>query len=115
MIEDMNARKLGAGTQRGHIHSCKRFTEFLKRSPDTATAERNAPKPIRLCDDGRSRLIAISGKAEDGMTYTIGFGMKNKRQVSTAEKPTAKEALALVDALQRSDEEIKFIRSPHRT
>ena len=25
MIEDMNARKLSAGTQRGHIHSCKRF------------------------------------------------------------------------------------------
>jgi site-specific recombinase XerD len=39
MIEDMNARKLGAGTQRGHIRSCKRFAAFLKRSPDTATAE----------------------------------------------------------------------------
>jgi hypothetical protein len=46
------------------------------------------------------------------MTYTIGFGMRNNRQVSTAEKPTAREALALVDALERSDEEIKFIRSP---
>jgi integrase/recombinase XerD len=39
MIEDMNARKLCAGTQRGHIHSCRRFAAFLKRSPDTATAE----------------------------------------------------------------------------
>jgi len=39
MIEDMNARRLCAGTQRGHIHSCKRFAAFLKRSPDTATAE----------------------------------------------------------------------------
>jgi len=39
MIEDMNARKLCAGTQRGHIRSCKRFASFLKRSPDTATAE----------------------------------------------------------------------------
>jgi hypothetical protein len=29
MIEDMNARKLCAGTQRGHIHSCKRFAVFL--------------------------------------------------------------------------------------
>jgi hypothetical protein len=47
------------------------------------------------------------------MPYVIGYGMRNKREVSTAEKPTAKEALALVDALQRSDEEIKFIRSPH--
>jgi len=39
MIEDMNARKLCAETQRGHIHSCKRFAAFLKRSPDTATFE----------------------------------------------------------------------------
>src|SRR5437016_3772234 len=39
MIEDMNARKLCAGTQRGHIHSCKRFAAFLKRSPETTTRE----------------------------------------------------------------------------
>jgi integrase/recombinase XerD len=39
MIEDMNARKLGTHTQRSHILSCKRFAAFLKRSPDTATAE----------------------------------------------------------------------------
>src|SRR5260370_9750516 len=39
MIEDMTARKLGSHTQRSHISSCKRFAAFLKRSPDTATAE----------------------------------------------------------------------------
>jgi hypothetical protein len=39
MTEDMDARKLCAGTQRGHICSCKRFAAFLKRSPDTATTE----------------------------------------------------------------------------
>jgi site-specific recombinase XerD len=39
MIEDMTARKLCVGTQRGHIRSCKRFAAFLKRSPDTATLE----------------------------------------------------------------------------
>jgi len=37
MIEDMASRKLCAGTQKGHIRSCKRFAAFLKRSPDTAT------------------------------------------------------------------------------
>ena len=42
MIEDMNARKLCAGTQRGHIRSCKRFAAFLKRSPDTATVRRTS-------------------------------------------------------------------------
>ena len=39
MIEDMAARKLDPHTQRSHIYSCKRFAAWLKRSPDTATAE----------------------------------------------------------------------------
>jgi hypothetical protein len=39
MIEDMNARKLCAHTQRSHIYSCKRLAAFLKRSPETATCE----------------------------------------------------------------------------
>ena len=42
MIEDMNARKLCAGMQRGHIRSCKRFAAFVHRSPDTATTEVSA-------------------------------------------------------------------------
>src|SRR4029077_4174128 len=39
MIEDMNARKLGAHSQKSHIDSCKRLAAFLKRSPETATAD----------------------------------------------------------------------------
>jgi hypothetical protein len=39
MIEDMTARKLNPHTQRSHIYSCKRFAVWLKRLPDTATAE----------------------------------------------------------------------------
>jgi Phage integrase, N-terminal SAM-like domain len=39
MIEDMAARKLNPNTQRGHIYSCKRIAAWLKRSPDTATAD----------------------------------------------------------------------------
>jgi integrase/recombinase XerD len=39
MIEDMAARKLGPHSQRSHIYSCRRFAAFLKRSPDTATAD----------------------------------------------------------------------------
>jgi len=39
MIEDMTARNLGRHSQRSHIYSCKRFAAFLKRSPDTATAD----------------------------------------------------------------------------
>src|SRR5271169_3415245 len=54
MIEDMNARKLCAGTQRGHIHSCKRFAAFLKRSPDTATAEDIRLFQLHLAETGVS-------------------------------------------------------------
>ena len=39
MIEDMAARKLGRHSQRSHLYSCKRFAAFLKRSPETATAD----------------------------------------------------------------------------
>src|SRR5712691_11299043 len=54
MIEDMNARKLCAQTQRGHIHSCKRLAEFLKRSPDTATAEDIRLFQLHLAETGMS-------------------------------------------------------------
>jgi integrase/recombinase XerD len=54
MIEDMNARKLCAGTQRGHIHSCKRFAAFLKRSPDTAILEDIRLFQLHLAETGMS-------------------------------------------------------------
>src|SRR5450759_1871406 len=54
MIEDMNARKLSAQTQRGHILSCRRFAAFLKRSPDTATAEDIRRFQVHLADTGMS-------------------------------------------------------------
>jgi integrase/recombinase XerD len=54
MIEDMNARKLSAGTQRGHIHSCKRFSAFLNRSPDTATTEDIRRFQLHLAEAGVS-------------------------------------------------------------
>jgi Phage integrase, N-terminal SAM-like domain len=39
MIEDMNARQLRPHSQRSHIYSCERLAAFLKRSPDTASAD----------------------------------------------------------------------------
>jgi integrase/recombinase XerD len=54
MIEDMSARKLGAGTQRGHIRSCKQFAASLKRSPDSATAEDIRRFQLHLSEAGAS-------------------------------------------------------------
>ena len=54
MIEDMNARKLCAGTQRGHISSCKRFAAFVKRSPHMATLEDIRRFQLHLAETGAS-------------------------------------------------------------
>jgi integrase/recombinase XerD len=54
MIEDMTARKLCAGTQRGHIRACKRFAAFLKRSPDTAICDDIRRFQLYLADTGMS-------------------------------------------------------------
>jgi len=54
MIEDMNARKLGAHSQRSHIYSCRRFAAFLKRSPDTAGPDDVRRFQLHLAETGMS-------------------------------------------------------------
>src|SRR6202165_5558485 len=54
MLEDMSSRKLGAHTQRSHIYSCKRFAAFLRRTPDTATAEDIRLFQLHLAETGMS-------------------------------------------------------------
>jgi integrase/recombinase XerD len=64
MIEDMNARKLCAGTQRGHVRACKRFAAFLQRSPDTATLEDIRRFQLHLAESGVSictRNVIMTG------------------------------------------------------
>jgi len=64
MVEDMNARKLCAGTQRGHIRSCKRFAAFLKRSPGTAAFEDIRRFQLHLAETGVSictRNVIMTG------------------------------------------------------
>src|SRR6266852_1313779 len=52
MIEDMNARKLGSHSQRSHIHSCRRFAAFLKRSPDMAAPDDVRRFQLHLAETG---------------------------------------------------------------
>src|SRR6266404_1819359 len=54
MIEDMKARKLGAHSQKSHIDSCKRLAAFLKRSPETATADDIRRFQLHLAETGMS-------------------------------------------------------------
>jgi integrase/recombinase XerD len=54
MLEDMAARKLNPHTQRSHVYSCKRFAAWLKRSPDTATADEVRLFQLHLIESGAS-------------------------------------------------------------
>jgi integrase/recombinase XerD len=80
MIEDMNGRKLSAGTQRGHIRSCKRFAAFLNRSPDTATSEDIRRFQLHLAEAGVS--ICNRNRIMTGLRFlsrdpaAIGFSQR---------------------------------------
>jgi site-specific recombinase XerD len=56
MIEDMEARRLSAATQRFHINSCKRFAAYLGRSPATATPDDVRRFQHHLIDEGLSTI-----------------------------------------------------------
>ena len=75
MIEDMVARKLGPHSQRSHIYSCKRFAAYLKRSPETATADDVRSFQRSLIEDGTSignrRLIRGTRLTTDGVRLRI--------------------------------------------
>ena len=60
MVEDMNARKLGAHTQRSHIYSCKRLAAFLKRSPETVTREDLRLFQLHLAERARASATATA-------------------------------------------------------
>jgi site-specific recombinase XerD len=101
MIEDMNARNLSEGTQRGHIRACKRFAAFLKRSPDTAAADDVRLFQLHLMEDGAS--IQTRNRTMTGVRFLLRVTMR--RHDLAAEVFHMKEPLNL--PLTLSQEEAK--------
>ncbi|NCF83491.1 MAG: tyrosine-type recombinase/integrase [Proteobacteria bacterium] len=54
ILEDMQLRKLSARTQTAYLRAVKNFTRFLRRSPDTASAEDLRRYQLQLVEDGTS-------------------------------------------------------------
>jgi len=100
MIEDMNARKLGAHSQRSHIQSCKRFAAFLKRSPDTATPD----------DMRRFQLHLIESGVSIGNRNRIMTGVKFLVRVTLRRLDLAAEIYHL-----REPQKIPQVMSPDET
>src|SRR4051812_2391841 len=74
MIEDMNARKLGAHSQRSHIYSCKRFAPLLKRPPDPATAEDIRLFQLPLAETGMS--ICNRNRIMTGLKFFLRVSLR---------------------------------------
>jgi len=103
MIEDMTARKLDPHTQRSHIYSCKRFAAWLKRSPDTATAEEVRRFQLHLVESGAS--ICNRNRIVTGVRFL--FRVTLRRHDLAAEIWHMKEPQKLPPVL--SPEEIKRV------
>src|SRR2546423_12678250 len=69
MIEDMSAGKLNPHTQRSHISSCTRFVAYLKRSPDTATADEIRLFQLHLTETGAS--ICNRNRTVTGLRFRV--------------------------------------------
>lgn len=52
MLEDMRIRDLTIGTQTGYIRAVKRFSDYLGRSPDTASAEDLRLFQLHMVEEG---------------------------------------------------------------
>jgi site-specific recombinase XerD len=74
MIEDMTARGLGQQTQRGHIRACKRFAAYLKRSPETATAEDVRLFQLHLMESGLT--IQNRNRTMTGLRFLLRVTMR---------------------------------------
>jgi integrase/recombinase XerD len=103
MIEDMAARKLGPHTQRGHISGCKRFTAWLKRTPDTATPHEVRRFQLHLVESGTS--ICNRNRIMTGVRFL--FGVTLRRHDLAAEVWHIKEPERLQPVL--SPEEVKRV------
>ena len=103
MIEDMAARNLNPHTQRSHISSCRRFAAWLKRSPDTATADEVRRFQLHLIESGQS--ICNRNRIMTGVRFL--FRVTLRRHDLTAEVWHLKEPRKLPPVL--SPEEVKRV------
>ena len=103
MIDDMIARNLGHACQRGHIASCKRFAAFLKRSPDTATADEVRAFQKHLMESGLT--ICNRNRIMTGLKFLLKVTLR--RHDLVAEIYHLKEPLKL--PLVLAPEEVKRI------
>ena len=67
MLEDMSLRNLAPRTQEAYIRGCRKLAAFLRRSPDTATAEDIRLFQLYLAEQGVS--ICTRNRTMTGVAF----------------------------------------------
>ena len=67
MIEDMSLRNLAPRTQEAYIRGCRKLAAFLRRSPDTVTAEDIRLFQLHLAEQGVS--ICTRNRTMTGIAF----------------------------------------------
>jgi integrase/recombinase XerD len=74
MIEDMSLRNLAPRTQEAYIRGCKQLAAFLRRSPETATAEDIRLFQLYLAEQGVS--ICTRNCTMNGVAFLFRLTLK---------------------------------------
>ena len=75
MIEDMSLRNLAPRTQEYYIRSCKKLAAFLRRSPDTASAEDIRLFQLHLAEQGVS--ICTRNRTMTGVAFLFRVTLRH--------------------------------------
>ena len=110
MTEDMTARRLAAGTRKGHIRSCRRFASFLGRSPDTATAEDIRRFQLHLSENGMS--IASRNRTMTGLGFLFRVTLRRLDLVAEIYHIREPQKIPLVMSADEVRRLLAIARSP---
>jgi integrase-like protein len=94
MIEDMVARKLARGTQRGDIFACKQLAAYLGRSPEAATPDDVRSFQRHLIDSGRS--VHYRNRIMTGVKFLLKVTMRRHDLVAEIYHLREPQAVAVV-------------------
>jgi site-specific recombinase XerD len=102
MIDDMTLRKLKPRTQEAHIRAVKRLTRFLRRPPDTATAEDLRRFQLHMATHGASsQTINVT---ITGLRFFFETTLENQqvmRKMTTVHEPRKLPTILSTDEVRR--------------
>jgi integrase/recombinase XerD len=94
MIEDMSLRNLAPRTQEAYIRGCKKLAAFLRRTPDTATAEDIRLFQLHLAEQGVS--ICTRNRTMTGIAFLFRVTLRRSEIADQIEYIAEPQKIPLV-------------------